>query len=75
MSLSTSQKQDLEALFGERVTFERLERKLYGHDIAAMPSLIKPLVRRHDARRRRPAASEERARRAGRAGRTSTAFP
>ena len=45
MSLSTSQKQDLEALFGERVTFERLERKLYGHDVAAMPNLIKPLVR------------------------------
>lgn len=34
----------LERTFGERVTFDRLERKLYGHDIAAMPGLIKPLM-------------------------------
>jgi FAD/FMN-containing dehydrogenase/ferredoxin len=27
-----------------RVTFDRVERKLYGHDIAAMPSLVKPLI-------------------------------
>ncbi len=30
--------------FGSRVNFRRTERKLYGHDIAAMPSLFKPLV-------------------------------
>ncbi len=30
--------------FGKRVTFHRLERKLYGHDIAAMPPLFKPLI-------------------------------
>src|SRR4030042_6570146 len=30
--------------FGSRVNFSRTERKLYGHDIAAMPGLIKPLV-------------------------------
>jgi len=30
--------------FGNRVTFNRIERKLYGHDIAAMPKLIKPLI-------------------------------
>lgn len=34
----------LEQTFGERVTFDRIERKLYGHDIAAMPPLIKPLI-------------------------------
>lgn len=30
--------------FGSRVSFNRTERKLYGHDIAAMPSLFKPLI-------------------------------
>jgi Fe-S oxidoreductase/FAD/FMN-containing dehydrogenase len=30
--------------FGDRVTFDRTECMLYGHDIAAMPSLVKPLV-------------------------------
>ena len=30
--------------FGERVNFNPTERMLYGHDIAAMPSLFKPLV-------------------------------
>src|SRR4030043_447607 len=35
---------DLEMLFGNRVSFRKLERKLYGHDIAAIPGLVKPLV-------------------------------
>jgi Fe-S oxidoreductase/FAD/FMN-containing dehydrogenase len=30
--------------FGSRVSFNRTERKLYGHDIAAMPGLFKPLI-------------------------------
>ncbi len=30
--------------FGERVTFDETERMLYGHDIAAMPKLFKPLI-------------------------------
>ena len=30
--------------FGNRVSFRKTERKLYGHDIAAMPGLIRPLV-------------------------------
>ena len=34
----------LEEKFGNRVNFRKTERKLYGHDIAAMPALIKPLV-------------------------------
>jgi Fe-S oxidoreductase/FAD/FMN-containing dehydrogenase len=34
----------LQELFGERVSFSPVERKLYGHDIAAIPPLIKPLV-------------------------------
>jgi len=34
----------LEKEFGSRVCFRRTERKLYGHDIAALPGLIKPLT-------------------------------
>lgn len=34
----------LEVEYGDRVTFRRTERKFYSHDIAAMPSLVKPLV-------------------------------
>ncbi|UCC86277.1 MAG: FAD-binding oxidoreductase [Anaerolineales bacterium] len=30
--------------FGNRMTLDKTERMLYGHDIAAMPSLIKPLI-------------------------------
>jgi Fe-S oxidoreductase/FAD/FMN-containing dehydrogenase len=33
-----------ENTFGNRVSFDRVERKLYGHDIAVFPSLIKPLI-------------------------------
>ncbi|MFC1928820.1 FAD-binding oxidoreductase [Chloroflexota bacterium] len=31
----------LKRTFGSRVSFHKTERKLYGHDIAAIPSLIK----------------------------------
>ncbi|MGM0366916.1 MAG: FAD-binding and (Fe-S)-binding domain-containing protein, partial [Actinomycetota bacterium] len=37
-------KNQLTELFGDRVTFNKTERMLYSHDIAAMPKLIKPLV-------------------------------
>lgn len=30
--------------FGERVSFDPTERTLYGHDIAAIPSLVAPLI-------------------------------
>ena len=36
----------LENTFGTRVTFDRTERMLYGHDIAAMPSMTRPLAGR-----------------------------
>jgi Fe-S oxidoreductase/FAD/FMN-containing dehydrogenase len=42
--LNKSTKTLLERQFGSRVTFGDNERTLYGHDIAAMPSLVKPLV-------------------------------
>lgn len=34
----------LQEKFGARVTFDETERVLYGHDIAAMPKLFKPLI-------------------------------
>ena len=42
--LSADQRSQLQAMLGDRVTFRRTERRLYGHDIAAMPGMIKPLV-------------------------------
>lgn len=42
--LSAAQLSWLQQTFGDRFTTRRVERKLYGHDIAEMPSLIKPLV-------------------------------
>jgi len=42
--LSDSLCKELEIKFGDRVTFDDVERMLCGHDIAAMPGLIKPLI-------------------------------
>ncbi|HPR56671.1 MAG TPA: FAD-binding and (Fe-S)-binding domain-containing protein [Deltaproteobacteria bacterium] len=42
--LSSAQKEYLSGKFKDRVTFDDVERMLYSHDIAAMPSLIKPLI-------------------------------
>jgi Fe-S oxidoreductase/FAD/FMN-containing dehydrogenase len=42
--ISVDQRTYLENKYGSRVSFRRIERKLYGHDIAAMPGLIKPLI-------------------------------
>jgi len=33
----------LGSLFGTRVFYDRMERTLYGHDTAEIPSLVKPL--------------------------------
>ncbi len=35
---------ELRKLFGDRITFDKTERKLYSHDIAAVPNLIKPFI-------------------------------
>ena len=43
-ALQAADKRSLESLFRTRVSFDRMERTLYGHDIAELPSLIKPLV-------------------------------
>ncbi len=42
--LSFKLKADLQEKFGDRVSFRPVERMLYGHDIAAMPGLFKPLI-------------------------------
>ncbi len=42
--LSERQKGWLRERFGDRVTFDPTERVLYGHDIAEIPGLVKPLV-------------------------------
>ena len=45
MGISSKElRSDLQKMFDNRVSFRRLERKLYGHDIAAMPGLVKPFV-------------------------------
>ena len=42
--MNTQQKKHLEGQFGDRVRFDKTERIMYSHDIAAMPSLVKPLI-------------------------------
>lgn len=43
-ALNKLQKEFLVHQFGSRVNFGPVERMLYGHDIATMPKLVKPLV-------------------------------
>ena len=43
-NLNPRQQSFLEGQFGSRASFNKTERKLYGHDIAAIPSLVKPLI-------------------------------
>jgi Fe-S oxidoreductase/FAD/FMN-containing dehydrogenase len=44
VNINNEQRAYLEREFGNRVSFRKTERKLYGHDIAALPSMIRPLV-------------------------------
>jgi Fe-S oxidoreductase/FAD/FMN-containing dehydrogenase len=43
-NLSKEESTYLRQKFGKRVSFGKAERKLYGHDIAVIPSLVKPLI-------------------------------
>jgi Fe-S oxidoreductase/FAD/FMN-containing dehydrogenase len=43
-TMTDKQEKFLKDMFGDRVNFQGLERKLYGHDMAVMPSLVKPLI-------------------------------
>ncbi|MBI4303871.1 MAG: FAD-binding oxidoreductase [Chloroflexi bacterium] len=42
--MSTEQHYFLEQKYGNRVSFRKTERKLYGHDISSVPGLIKPFI-------------------------------
>ncbi len=42
--ISKKDKKWIQEKFGKRANFNRTERMLYSHDIAAVPSLFKPLV-------------------------------
>ena len=42
--IGTTGRQHLRDKLGSRANFSKTERRLYGHDIAAIPPLIKPLI-------------------------------
>ena len=42
--LSTARQDDLRRKFGEWVSFDLEERRIYSHDVGVVPKLIKPLV-------------------------------
>ena len=42
--LNSKQKAHLLESYGTRISLDKTERKLYGHDIAVIPNLVKPLV-------------------------------
>ena len=44
VTLSPTAAESLKQFFGPRVNFRKTERRLYGHDVAAMPSLVRPIV-------------------------------
>jgi Fe-S oxidoreductase/FAD/FMN-containing dehydrogenase len=43
-TLNTRLRAELQGMFGDRANFRRVERKLYGHDIASIPGLVRPLI-------------------------------
>ncbi|MFH1151136.1 MAG: FAD-binding and (Fe-S)-binding domain-containing protein [Actinomycetota bacterium] len=46
MGLTRAQRSFLQTRFANRVNFDPVERRLYGHDIGALPHLVRPLVGR-----------------------------
>jgi Fe-S oxidoreductase/FAD/FMN-containing dehydrogenase len=44
VTMNSKHRSYLEAKFCGRVTFDKTERKLYGHDIAAIPGLLKTII-------------------------------
>jgi FAD/FMN-containing dehydrogenase len=43
-TINRKQQSYLEKKYGNRVNFRRTERKLYGHDIAAIPAMVEPFL-------------------------------
>ena len=44
MGFNAGRKRALGEIFGERLTFDTVERRLYSHDIASMPKMVRPLL-------------------------------
>ena len=44
MKLSSAQRDQLSHLFGHWVSFDKEERRIYSHDVGAIPKLIKPII-------------------------------
>ena len=42
--IAAQSRSDLQSKYGARVSFRKTERKLYGHDIGAMPSMVRLIV-------------------------------
>ena len=43
-TISPQQRSHLQNAFEKRVSFDLTERRLYGHDVAAIPSLLRPVI-------------------------------
>ncbi|MDD5191318.1 MAG: FAD-binding and (Fe-S)-binding domain-containing protein, partial [Dehalococcoidales bacterium] len=43
-NINATERKYLSEKYGDRVSFRKTERKLYGHDVASLPGLVKPLV-------------------------------
>lgn len=44
MGLTDDQRSWLQEQFGDRVSTDRMERRIYSHDVGVMPPLVKPLI-------------------------------
>ncbi|MBE0524172.1 MAG: FAD-binding oxidoreductase [Methanosarcinales archaeon] len=42
--IDPTEQQELSRLFKDRVNFEKRERKIYSHDVASLPKLVKPML-------------------------------
>ena len=42
--LPAALQQELQTMFGPRVSFDKMERRIYSHDVGVLPPLIKPIV-------------------------------
>jgi Fe-S oxidoreductase/FAD/FMN-containing dehydrogenase len=42
--LPTAQQAELQEIFGKWISFDREERRIYSHDVAAIPKLIRPII-------------------------------
>lgn len=40
--MDPKEQQELSTLFKDRVNFDKRERKIYSHDVASLPKLVKP---------------------------------